>query len=292
MKQQRAELLQQVRNEPGRGRVLHLSDGTTEVIAALDFGIRILHLSHAGMQNLFYEQPADLSDGLCTPEGWRIYGGHRLWCAPESDDTYYPDNEPVQYELLPDGARLTQPIDPQLKVQKQLTLRFAPDGGILLEHSVKNVAGAPVTLASWGVNTLAGGGRAEVWFDGGAPGDFNPAKHLALWGGTSLADARVSFAKDRVYARHLPRPEYFKLGLYSKSGRAALWNRSQRLELTFGADAVGRYPDGGCNFELFLDENVMELETLGAARTLAPGETAGHWERWRVSICEGGGEEA
>ncbi len=292
MKQKRVEVLQQVRNEPGRGRVLYLSDGRTEAAAALDFGIRIVRLSRVGMQNLFYEQLADLSDGLCTPEGWKIYGGHRLWCAPESELTYCPDNEPVQYEPLADGVRLTQPVDLRLMVQKQLTLRFEADGGILLEHSVKNMADAPVTLASWGVNTLAGGGRAEVWFDGGAPGDFTPSRSLALWGRTNLADARVSFAKDRVYARHLPRPEYCKLGLYSKSGRAEVCNRGQRLELTFGADAFGRYPDGGCNFELFLDENVMEAETLGPVCTLAPGETAGHWERWRVSACETGGEEA
>ena len=79
-----------------------------------------------------------------------------------------------------------------------------------------------------------------------------------------------------------PRSEYFKLGLYSKSGRAEFVNRGQRLKLTFGSDDVGRYPDGGCNFELFLDPNVMELETLGPVCTLATGQRASHWERWHV----------
>ena len=285
-----SKLEYEVRTEPRSGRVLAMTDGKTEVACALDFGIRILHLSCVGMQNLFYEQPQDLSDGLCTPEGWVIHGGHRLWCAPESDLSYYPDNAPVQYELLPDGVRLTQPDDPWLNVRKRLVLQFAPDGDILVQQSVENVGEAPVTLASWGVNTLAGGGHAEIWFDGGAGGGFNPTRGLSLWGDTSLADERVSFAKERVYARHLPRSEYFKLGLYSKSGRAEFANRGQRLKLTFGSDDVGRYPDGGCNFELFLDPNVMELETLGPVCTLATGQRASHWERWHVCRDgEGGG---
>ena len=276
--------------DPHSGRVLTLTDGATEVICALDFGLRILHLSCVGMPNLFYEQPVDLSDGLCTSQGWRLYGGHRLWCAPESNSSYYPDNIPVGYELLPDGVRLTQQVDPWLKVQKQMTLRFEPDGSILLVHSIKNTSDAPVTLASWGISTL-GDGIAEIIFDSGTPGCLNPERVLALWGETCLNDERVTFSKNRVHARHLPRPEEYKIGLYSKSGRAVFQNKAQQFELVFSSDAFGQYPDGGCNFELYLDAHVMELETLGPLCTLSPGEPTGHWERWHVckssSIADG-----
>ena len=84
------------RMDAKRGNLIWLSDGRTEAAAALDFGIRIVHLSCAGKPNLFYSQPDDLSDGLATEAGWRIYGGHRFWSSPESTRSYYPDNAPVQ----------------------------------------------------------------------------------------------------------------------------------------------------------------------------------------------------
>ena len=51
------------RMDAKRGNLIWLSDGRTEAAAALDFGIRIVHLSCAGKPNLFYSQPDDLSDG-------------------------------------------------------------------------------------------------------------------------------------------------------------------------------------------------------------------------------------
>ena len=38
------------------GRVLWLTDGNTRVGVALDFGLRVVHLSCEGMENLFYTQ--------------------------------------------------------------------------------------------------------------------------------------------------------------------------------------------------------------------------------------------
>lgn len=117
------------RMDAKRGNLIWLSDGRTEAAAALDFGIRIVHLSCAGKPNLFYSQPDDLSDGLATEAGWRIYGGHRFWSSPESTRSYYPDNAPVTCELLADGASgLRQRTDPWTGFEKTLILRFLADG--------------------------------------------------------------------------------------------------------------------------------------------------------------------
>ena len=122
------------RMDAKRGNLIWLSDGWTEAAAALDFGIRIVHLSCAGKPNLFYSQPDDLSDGLATEAGWRIYGGHRFWSSPESTRSYYPDNAPVACELLADGVCLRQRTDPWTGFEKTLILRFLPDGRLSAEH--------------------------------------------------------------------------------------------------------------------------------------------------------------
>lgn len=157
------------------GNLIWLSDGRTEAAAALDFGIRIVHLSCAGKPNLFYSQPEDLSDGLKTEEGWRIYGGHRFWASPESSRSYYPDNAPVACELLADGVCLRQRTDPWTGFEKTLILRFAPDGRLSAEHILTNRNPQTVQAAAWGVCTLRGGGTARIPFPAEWPENIRPA---------------------------------------------------------------------------------------------------------------------
>ena len=42
------------------------------------------------------------------------------------------------------------------------------------------------------------------------------------------------------------------------------------------------YADRGCNFELYTDANILEVETLGPLATLAPGEKTEHTEIWSL----------
>jgi hypothetical protein len=54
-----------------------------------------------------------------------------------------------------------------------------------------------------------------------------------------------------------------------------------------------KYPDGGCNSELFTNPEFLELETLGPLVELKPGQTGEHVERWWLfeGVPEGEGEE-
>lgn len=276
-----------IKTFPQWGRVLWLSDGVIEIGAALDFGIRIVHLSCAGMENLFYEQPADCSDGFRNENGWRIYGGHRLWMAPESELTYAPDNAPVEAAMETDGVLLRQRPDPLLGVEKSIRITLLGGGAARLEHSLRNCSDRVAEGASWGVNTLAGGGVAEADFTGTAVGDETPSRTIALWADTNLGDPRLQFTKDRLIVRHKPSRDYFKLGLYSRKGRASYRNKGQMLELSFEAGPMEQYPDRGSNFELYMNAYFMELETLGPKRRLRTGECARHTETWKLAKAAG-----
>lgn len=266
-----------------KGRILWLNNEHVTMGIALDYGIRILHLSCPGCDNLLYEQPEDLSDNLTTPEGWRIYGGHRYWTAPESEKSYYPDNAPIDYELTDDGVILMQQPDPWIGLEKQIQIAFRDDGSVLLTHSIRNVTDREIACASWGVTTFAGGCNAEIMFDGGTPGSYNPQRHISLWSNSALTDERISFSQDRIYATHLPKETSFKIGIFSCAGHACLTNKGQKFSLSFEADPNGIYPDGGSNFELYLDKNVLELEPVGQLRSLAPNEITSHLECWTIS---------
>lgn len=271
----------EIRMDESFGRVLFLSDGRTEVGAALDFGLRIVHLSCCGMPNLLYRQPDDCSDGLTDPRGWRIFGGHRFWSAPESDKSYYPDREPVAYTLTEDGAELRQKVDPWLREEKTIRIAFRPDGAVCVRHCLKNCADAPVRAAAWGVSTTAGGGTVTIPFAGQENG-YNPQRTIALWGETSLADERLHFTADALTAEHLPRDGYLKLGLYCTDARIIRHNLGQHFEISIAPHPIERCADLGSNIELYMDRNILEMETLGEMTELAPGDETIHEEIWRV----------
>lgn len=276
-------LYNSVKNTEQWGKVLWLQNDTLEMGIALEFGIRVVHLSCAGCDNLFYVQPADLSDGFITEGGWRLYGGHRIWMAPESDDSYYPDNVPVAYELTPNGARITQDIDPVLGIRKHLEIQFLEDGGVRLTQSIENVTDKPIFGASWGVNTLDAGGVAEICFTNDNRKGYTPHRVVSLWSDTNLHDPRLCFEKEKLTARYMPLQDYLKLGLYCIDGKVTFENKGQRLTLLFDTDDLNKHPDNGCNFELYMCSKFVELETLGINKNVLPGQSTSHSETWYLT---------
>ena len=274
--------------DPILGRLLRLTDGRTVVDATLDCGIRLVTLCAEGRKNLFYRQPGTFDDGLTTPEGWRLYGGHRLWAAPETDLTYCPDNDPVDWSLTETGVLLTQKPDPWQRLQKSVALSFQPDGSLSVCHTLKNCGDTPISAAAWVVSTLAPGGRATVPLHRHeVPSPGTPHRAFALWGTATLGDPRLTLEKDALTVRQDGSVEdYFKLGIYSDEGRVDFENLGQRLTVTFTPHPIGEYTDLGCNIELYANPRMQEVETLGVFRTLAPGDTVTHTEHWLVTALD------
>ena len=104
-----------------------VSNGEIELIATTDIGPRIMRFGYVGGKNFFAEFAAEL--GKSGEDKWLARGGHRLWKAPEDSVlTYALDNGPVQVTVLADGLTLTQPVEPETGLQKQITVRMAPTG--------------------------------------------------------------------------------------------------------------------------------------------------------------------
>ena len=51
-------------------------------------------------------------------------------------------------------------------------------------------------------------------------------------------------------------------------------------------DACAKYPDFGSNFEIFANDNFLELETLSPLLTVAPGDSIEHVEEWYLLSCD------
>lgn len=274
----------------GWGRCLTISNGEVELVASLDFGPRILRYGFAGGRNHFMEDPegriVNGGDHFAPVGGgaWKIYGGHRLWTSPEVEPrTTYPDNEPVAWRPIENGAILTPPQERWNQVQKEIEIRLSPEGTEAnVVHSVTNEGPWAIEFAVWALSVMAPGGTAIVPLTTRETG-LLPNRVLALWPYSDMSDPRVTWGRKYVRLRQDNGPTPFKLGTSNEDGWAAYANGGELFLKRYTHVPDGTYPDYGVSFESYVCDHFVELETLGELRRVAPGETAVHEEVWQLA---------
>ena len=77
--------------------------------------------------------------GKSGGDEWHIYGGHRLWQAPEdSKKSYAPDNGPVAYTWDKGTLKLTQKVD-TTGIEKEIEISMdAERNRVKLVHRLTN----------------------------------------------------------------------------------------------------------------------------------------------------------
>jgi len=262
---------------------LCLSNEDTELVVSLDVGPRILSYRTKKGPNVLkiYEEQL----GQANEDAWMVRGGHRLWIAPEDEEaTYHRDNEPVEHDSGPDGqvtitSRQTEPI----RARKEVTLQLAESGSeVTIHHKVTNEGDKPLTAASWGLTVMPPGGRALIPQPplGQHPRDLLPNRRIVVWPYTDLTDDRWYFGQRFIMLNHDDERGPTKIGLSHTENWVAYIIDDSIFFKTIEYLDPETYPDGGCNFETFANQEMLELESLGPLRSLAPGEASQHTEKW------------
>lgn len=279
---------------PGHVR---LANERAEVLVSTDYGPRIIRYALAGGENVLGEVPP-AEQGKPTPFGddWHIYGGHRLWHAPEDPvRTYWPDNHRVAAEVHGLTVTVTQPVEPHTRLEKQMEITLDPASTrVTVLHRITNRGAFDVELALWAMTVMAKGGRGIypnapfVPF----PEGLLPARPLVLWPYTKLGDERWRFGDRYLQLRQDPsRPDPQKIGMYSEEGWMAYLWRGLVFVKSY-EPRPGAHADFGCNTETFTDHTILELETLGPLARIPPGGAAEHVERWSLFQADVGEDEA
>ena len=257
-----------------------LSDGRIEAIVTADVGPRVIRLGFVGGRNEFSEVPEHTQQ---TPYGeWRMYGGHRLWHAPEATPrSYYPDNDPLEVEVGEEYVHVLQPVEPPTGIRKSMKVTLT-DGSFEVEHGLTNEGLWPIELAPWAISVMAPGGVALLpQATAHDPDNLLPNRALTLWPYTDLRDRRLQMGKDLIRLHQdAGAPGPIKVGLNNDTGYAAYFNRAHLFLKRFAVDPLAIYPDNGSTVESYTDQRMLELETLGALALLESGESAYHTERW------------
>lgn len=265
----------------GQDDCLHLTNGVVELVATTQVGPRIVSFSLADGDNVFFADEETLAD--YDADEWNVFGGHRLWHAPEDHErTYVPDNDPVEYEETAAGVHLVQSVEDDTGIRKEVSVELAPDEPeAIVTHSLTNEGAWPVSLSPWGVTVLDGGGRCVVPFEFG-PDAPEPNRSVALWPDASLADDRLTFLDEYILIEQDADGDPTKFGVSATDGWAAYVVDGTAFCKSFEVRDHATYPDRGMPVELYTDDTIFELESLAPLTELDPGETATYTETWRL----------
>lgn len=253
--------------------------GEAEVLVTLDFGPRVIRLGPKGGLNLFKE----FSSGDAVGDfGFRLYGGHRLWSGPENPAIcYLPDNEPVAAEEGATGVRLTAPPN-EAEIEKSLGL--IPIGGrsLKLAHVLTNRSAKTIELFPWALTAMAPGGACYVPLPEfrAHTDDLLPATPVVAWRYTDFSDPRWRFGPGFLSLSQTSASQPQKAGLWVEQGLAAYVLGDLVFVKRFEPHRPEECPDFGCNFEMFTNEEMLEIESVGPVRSLQPGESLQHVETW------------
>lgn len=263
---------------------VRLANDEVELIVTQAVGPRVIRFAYRDEANVFAELPEQ--QGGREEDEWMIRGGHRFWIAPEANPwSYELDNVAVQIEAIEGGIRTVQPAGPMTGIAKQMEIRLAADRNrVELVHTLTNQGEQAVEASPWALSVMGLEGQAIIPL----PQKIAHTDRLthnqrwSLWGYTDFSDPRWTLGSQFILFRQDPTRGPNKLGIAHREGWVAYQREGFLFVKQFGFDESANYPDDGCTFETFSNEEILELESLGALVTLEPGEQATHTETWSL----------
>lgn len=262
---------------------IQISNRLVDLIVTTDVGPRVIRFGFLQEQNEFKEYPQML--GQTGGNEWRMYGGHRLWHAPEDlTRTYFPDNFPVRFSILEDGVHLFQDVEPTTGIGKEIEIHLDAElARVRVIHRLCNRGLWDVELAPWALSVMRQGGTSILPLPPRQRYEENllPTNTLTYWAYTDFTDPRWTLGKQYILLHQDPgmtTPQ--KVGLMDVPGWIACANADHLFVVKFAFQNGARYPDYGCSVESYTNADMLEVETLGPLARLQPGQSVEHVETW------------
>jgi len=252
---------------------------------ATDIGPRILYLGSENrpQKNLFGVYP---ELGMDTVEGfWRVYGGHRLWSAPEAKPrSYSMDDKPVTIEIEGEVVTVHGSPEKENSIRKEIEIRPLEKDGVQVTHRIENVGRWPIKLGCWGLSLMDGEGFVAIPMKASKVDSEGllPDRHLSFWPYSSPEDKRLKLSSEYVFVIKNSKVEKpMKVGTMANPCWAAYIVNGMAFVKEFSR-VEGEYPDFGCDVEVYTNAGMLEFETLSPLRSLDPSISIEHTEVWKI----------
>ena len=214
-----------------------------------------------------------------TPHGeYYLYGGHRIWKAPEESFYNCPEDN---VSVIKDAEKVTlcNRVDAS-GLQKEIAF-YLEGNSVRLTHRIIWHGTEFVELAPWTITQVPLGGVAILPQSGIREGSA-PTRSLAIFPYSSLAERRLELHDDMVLVHGTAAQNFFKVGSYNPFGWAAYMMEKALFIKRFPVGDFRKLPDMGSNAEVYVHDAYLELETLGELVWLQPGEAVMFEETWEV----------
>ena len=262
-----------------------VSNGEVELIVTSDVGPRVIRYGFIGGQNLFKEFSEQL--GKSGEKEFQLRGGDRIWKAPEDPiATWAPDNVPVEITQTASGLIARAPVEPLTNLQKEIEISMAPSGtAVTVTHRIRSHSLFTLEFSPWALTMMSPGGMAISGFPprGRHPINLEATNPLVMWAYTDLSDKRLAFTKKYLTLKQDPNnANAQKIGSFNPDTWAAYLLNGELFVKRTRADPARTYPDFGCSFETFTNNEFLEIETLGSLTKVPPGGVVEQVENWAL----------
>lgn len=276
------------------GRCLRVANDKIEVYFTLDVGPRIIKFNCQGYDNMLFndnelETFHDVSSVFGEGERWYIYGGHRMWVSPETmPETYYPDNSPVEYSVTEKDGCTEVTLCPEVqkvnKLQHRIVATVYDSGKMTVDHYLTNKNEFAVKKGIWGITVTDTNGIA-VMRQPEIIHEYLPNRKIVYWPHTTMGDDRFLLGHKyvTVLQDHSEGRIQGKIGYTNFDGQIFCFNHDQAFCIEHNSDYEnGEYADYNVSSEIYVNKDILELESLGYFSTIEPEQTVSHRETWSV----------
>lgn len=265
---------------------VQVSNNFIDLVVPKDFGPRIIHFGLRGQNNMFNLNEEHLKNfrGSTT---YYTFGGHRLWTAPEDrTSTYIPDNEPVKIQNTENGLLVHQPANEKTPLSKSILIEVSPSSPVVhLTHTIKNNGIWAMQFAPWALSVMAPGGLGIMPLPprGSHENNLLPNGGLVFWAYTNFADPRWLYGFENICVKQDPQNKNpLKFGIAADPGWIGYLNHGALFIKKTEVFANEIYPDRGTPYQIFLNDKILECESMGPLKMVEAGQELVHKETWAL----------
>jgi hypothetical protein len=184
---------------------------------------------------------------------------------------------------MENGVKLLQRT--KAGIDKSVEIRHSPyNAAVTLTHRITNTGLKAINLAPWALTMFQLGGAVILPQPVGNvdPDGLLNNRTMAFWPYTRINDPRLILRDDYLLLIAEPDLPPVKIGYYNPSGWMAYWLDGILFRKSYDVHLGEKYPDGGCNAEVFCSDKFVELESLGPQTNLEPGSGTTLIETWEL----------
>ncbi len=257
------------------GKCIEIKMGNKTMVVSKEFGPRILHFSINDNDNILF---TDDEKSITNNKGWYMYGGHRLWLAPEGSNTYNPDNQECKIEQNENEITFSG-YDPRLKLELKLTI-YTKNNKIFVKNSLLNTGNSLDHGGIWAITCVKPEGIVFIPWSSQSNFKLNKIIYWQEWMGniTNITSKQYIPTKDLFLIE--PTGEIGKVGTAGHEGFIGITNDNYTFIKKFKRELSNNYPDDNCAIECYLCDRFIELETLGPNTVFMPDIPVEHIEEW------------